>query len=58
MRFTVTLERELTFEREYVVEAATEAEAIAAAWEKDNQVDLMAGKWTNEFRRSKAVVLS
>lgn len=52
-KFKVTLERELTFEREYVITAATREEAIDAAWERDNQVDLLSGKWTNEFRKSK-----
>ncbi len=53
-RFKVTLERELTFEREYVIEASTRERAIDVAWERDNQVDLVSGKWTNEYRKSKA----
>ena len=53
-KFKITLERELTFEREYVITAATREAAIDAAWERDNLVDLMSGKWTNEFRKSKA----
>lgn len=52
-KFKVTLERTLTFEREYTISAQTEDAAIEAAWERDDQVDLISGKWTNEFRESR-----
>jgi hypothetical protein len=53
-KFKVTLERTLTFEREYTISAQSEDAAIEAAWERDDQVDLISGKWTNEFRKSSA----
>ncbi len=53
-KFKITLERTLTFEREYTISAPNEDAAIEAAWERDDQVDLISGKWTNEFRKSRA----
>lgn len=53
-KFKITLERTLTFEREYTLSAPNEDAAIESAWERDDQVDLISGKWTNEFRKSRA----
>ena len=49
MRFKVVVERTLVFEREYTVDAKTETAAKDAAREKDEQADLLSGKWTNKF---------
>ena len=49
MRYKVVIERTLTFEREYAINAKTEDAAKDKAREKDAQADLLSGKWTNQF---------